>query len=210
MPAKLLRKPISDQSVAEFASWVVAATVHAALLHYKVPQTIVRLFERGRRRTAEAYELLRVQIWACIDVRDLEDSEMLTRRSLAGIILMPVRMLRSVVVTNTIQRVETRGYAWWVFKARSGTTLSGSFEAAGSDNNDIQAYVGSKDEVLNALNGHGGSVLYQSGKRTSGKFSGQIPEPGEYALALSNRFSFISPKNVRVRADLGLGLWQRR
>jgi len=105
-------------------------------------------------------------------------------------------------VTNTIQRVEPRGYAWWVFKARSGTTLTGSFEAAGGDNNDIQVYVGSKDEVLNALNGHGGSVLYQSGKRTSGKFSVVLPEADEYALALNNRFSIISPKNVRVRAEL--------
>ena len=127
---------------------------------------------------------------------------MLTRRSVAGIILLPLRLFGGTVVANTIQRVEPRGYAWWVFRAQSGQTLSGSFEAGGGENNDIEVYVGLKDDVLNALNGHGGSVLYQSGKRTSGKFSVQIPEPGEYALALSNRFSFISPKNVRVRADL--------
>jgi hypothetical protein len=66
----------------------------------------------------------------------------------------------------------------------------------------MEVYVGLKDEVLNALNRHGGSVLYQSGKRTSGKFSVPLPESGEYAFLLSNRFSLISPKNLRLRADL--------
>jgi hypothetical protein len=127
---------------------------------------------------------------------------MLTRRTLAGMILMPLSVFGRPIVLETIQRVEPKGYAWWVFRAQSGLTLAGSFEAGGGENNDIEVYVGLKDEVLNALNGHGGSVLYQSGKRTSGKFSVQLPESGEYALALSNRFSFISAKNVRVRADL--------
>jgi hypothetical protein len=126
----------------------------------------------------------------------------LTRRSLAGLILTPLAVFGRPIVPETIQRVNARGYAWWVFRAQSGLTLSGSFEAGGGENNDIEVYVGLKDGVLNALNGHGGSVLYQSGKRTSGKFSVELPDTDEYALALSNRFSIISPKNVRVRADL--------
>ncbi|MEO8131594.1 MAG: emp24/gp25L/p24 family protein [Bryobacteraceae bacterium] len=115
---------------------------------------------------------------------------------------MPLGVFGRTVLANTIQRVEPRGYAWWVFRAGAGANISGAFEAAGGDNNDIDVYIGPKDGVLNALNGHGGTLLYQSGKRTSGRFSVVLPDSDEYALALNNRFSFISPKNVRVRAAL--------
>jgi hypothetical protein len=88
------------------------------------------------------------------------------------------------------------------FQVAGTATVQGSFEAGGGAGNDIQVIVGPRSEVLNWLNGHGGTVAYASEKLTSGTVNVLLTVPGDYLLVFSNTFSIISNKAVVANIQL--------
>ena len=74
--------------------------------------------------------------------------------------------------------------------------IVGRFEAAGGGGNDIEVIIAERDEFLNWFSNHGGSIIYNSGKRTTGTLNVPINSPGAYVVAFSNKFSTVSAKAV--------------
>src|SRR5471030_142588 len=74
--------------------------------------------------------------------------------------------------------------------------IVGRFEAAGGGGNDIEVVIAEQDEFLNWFSNHGGKIIYNSGKRTTGTLDVQISSSGTYVVAFSNKFSAISAKTV--------------
>src|SRR5271165_6154721 len=54
-------------------------------------------------------------------------------------------------------------YTYFPFQITGPVTVAGNFQASGGSGNDIEIVIGPKNDVLNALNGHGGTVSYTSG-----------------------------------------------
>ena len=80
--------------------------------------------------------------------------------------------------------------------------VRGHFVASGGTGNDIQAVVGTEDDYTNWVNGHGGILLFDSGKVTTGQINVSISVPGRYCLAFGNGFALFSPKSVTADVDL--------
>lgn len=93
-------------------------------------------------------------------------------------------------------QVPAANYVYFAFQTPGPVTIAGNFQASGGSGNDIEVVIGSRDDVLNALNGHGGNVSYTSGKLTSGKILLSLSQPCDCILALNNRFSVVSAKSV--------------
>lgn len=81
-------------------------------------------------------------------------------------------------------------------------TVEGTFTASGG-NNDIEVLVLEESQYANWQNGHKFDATYSSGRVTAGKLNVQLPpEPGNYYVVFSNRFSYIT--NKAVVADVKL------
>jgi hypothetical protein len=91
------------------------------------------------------------------------------------------------------------------FRIVDTTTVRGNFEVGGGSGNDVQVVIGPRSEVLNWLNGHGGSPTYVSEKVTSGTLDVPVSSPGDYVLVFSNLFSFVSAKTVVANIQLVSG-----
>jgi hypothetical protein len=72
--------------------------------------------------------------------------------------------------------------------------LVGQFEAVGGDGNDIEVIVALRDEFLNWINGHGGRILYSSGKRTTGNIRVNLPASGQYVVGSTIDFRSSAEK----------------
>jgi len=92
--------------------------------------------------------------------------------------------------------VPAASFTYFPFQIAGPVTVAGNFQASGGSGNDIEIVIGPRNDVLNALNGHGGTVSYTSGKMTAGNILLQLSDPGEYLLALNNNFSALSNKSV--------------
>lgn len=91
--------------------------------------------------------------------------------------------------------VGAQSFITFPFQPSSVVIVAGNFQASGGSGNDIQVLIGPHDDVLNALNGHGGMLNYDSGKKTSGTIKLRL-NPGDYLIAFSNTFSTRSDKLV--------------
>ena len=76
--------------------------------------------------------------------------------------------------------------------------LVGEFVAAGGSGSDVEVIVGLRNEFLNWFNGHGGRIVFASGRRTADQLKIPIPEPGHYVLAFHNKFSVVTIKTVNA------------
>jgi hypothetical protein len=82
------------------------------------------------------------------------------------------------------------------------TTVSGSFNASGGSGNDIQAIIADETNYTNWINGHQAQVFWgTNGKQTTGNFEVKL-RPGMYYLAISNKFSAFTDKQVFLEVDL--------
>jgi hypothetical protein len=103
-------------------------------------------------------------------------------------------------------RVPPAGYVYYLFEVdptrMREAVVIGQFQAAGGTGNDIEVVVAEREQFLNWANGHGGNIIYSSGKKTAGRVSVRVEEPGEYVVAFNNRFSPLSPKNVAANLNL--------
>ena len=80
--------------------------------------------------------------------------------------------------------------------------VSGTFTAAGGQENDIAAVLADESGYTNWINGHQAQVYWSTqGKETTGSFEVHL-KPGTYYLALSNRFSAFTDKYVVLEATL--------
>lgn len=83
-----------------------------------------------------------------------------------------------------------------------GCRLSGEYVAAGGEHNDIQVVIGDRNEVLNYINGNGGTVMLLE-KKTAGNIDLEMPDgAGSYALVFNNRISVVSSKRVSAKIEL--------
>ena len=81
-------------------------------------------------------------------------------------------------------------------------TVSGSFNASGGSGNDIQAVIADETNYTNWINGHRAQVFWgTNGKQTTGNFEVKL-RPGMYYLAISNKFSAFTDKQVFLEVDL--------
>jgi hypothetical protein len=81
-------------------------------------------------------------------------------------------------------------------------TLKGNFVASGGEGNDITAVIADEMNYVNWINGHEAQVVWHTqGQQTVGNFE-LVLKPGTYYLAVSNKFSTISDKNVALEVDL--------
>lgn len=116
---------------------------------------------------------------------------------------------RSKIIWNQQLWVQPASYTYFAFDVDTNRepnpTLTGRFEARGGGGNDIEVVVAFRDEFLNWANGHGGSVLYTSGKKTTGTVSVELPGSGQYVVGFNNRFSLVSRKSVAGTFELVRG-----
>ena len=75
--------------------------------------------------------------------------------------------------------------------------ISGNFNASGGMGNDVLAFLSDEPNFTNWINGHEAAGFWSTNRETTGSFSIR-PPPGTYVLALSNKFSLISGKQVFV------------
>lgn len=81
-------------------------------------------------------------------------------------------------------------------------TVTGSFNASGGAGNDVIAVVTDEMNYTNWINGHQSQVFWSTqGKQTTGNFDLRL-KPGLYYLALSNKFSTFTDKQVFLEANL--------
>jgi hypothetical protein len=82
------------------------------------------------------------------------------------------------------------------------STVTGTFKASGGAGNDITAVIADEENYTNWINGHQARVFWSTqGRETTGNFEVHLP-PGIYYLALSNKFSTFTDKQVFLEADL--------
>ena len=93
-------------------------------------------------------------------------------------------------------RVAPANFIYFPFQTVGPVMVAGNYQAQGGSGNDIRVLIGPRDEVLNALNGHGGTVSFDSGQLTSGTIKLQLDTAGDYLIAFSNTFSPVSEKVV--------------
>lgn len=109
-------------------------------------------------------------------------------------------------IVNQQFRVAPAGYAYYPFEVDGSrmhdAVVVGRFEAAGGNGNDIEVVVAQREGFLNWVNGHGGSILYASGKKTTGTVAVRVQESGQYVVAFNNKFSLLTAKNVAANINL--------
>jgi hypothetical protein len=91
--------------------------------------------------------------------------------------------------------VRPQSFIYFAFQPGTAAMVAGNFQASGGSGNDIQVLIGPHDDVLNALNGHGGTVSYDSGKQTAGTIKVRV-SAGDYLIAFNNNYSSVSEKVV--------------
>lgn len=80
--------------------------------------------------------------------------------------------------------------------------VSGTFNASGGSGNDIEAIIADEMNLTNWVNGHHAQGFWGThGRETTGNFQVYL-QPGVYYLALSNRFSTLTEKQVFLDVDL--------
>jgi len=79
-----------------------------------------------------------------------------------------------------------------------GVNLSGEFHAFGGRGNDIQMILTTPSEFENWKNGHEAQLFYNSGKTANGTVDVRNLPAGDYVIAMDNRFSPFSRKQVTV------------
>jgi hypothetical protein len=113
---------------------------------------------------------------------------------------------QSQSIVNEQFRVAPAGYTAYPFEVDEGrmrdAVVVGRFEAAGGNGNDIEVVVAEREGFLNWVNGHGGSILYASGKKTTGKVAVRVQGAGQYVVAFNNKFSLLTAKNVAANINL--------
>jgi hypothetical protein len=100
--------------------------------------------------------------------------------------------------------VRAGGYVTNSFTVEPGMQnfrVVGKFNASGGTGNDIQVVLADEDEFQNWINGHEAKVFYSTEKITTGKLDVGALSPGRYVLALSNRFSVFTDKQVFAEID---------
>ena len=94
-------------------------------------------------------------------------------------------------------------YRFDIPQGASGVMMRGDFTASGGLGNDIEVLLLSETDLTNWRNGHAASMLYDSGKVTTGAINVNLPpDPRTYYLVFNNRFSALARKSVRVNAVL--------
>jgi hypothetical protein len=101
--------------------------------------------------------------------------------------------------------VKARGYVYYRINIQPGMvepTVKGSFNASGGSGNDIEAVLADEANYTNWINGHQAQAFWgTTGKQTTGSFEVRL-RPGTYYLAISNRFSAFTDKQVFLEVDL--------
>lgn len=123
------------------------------------------------------------------------------RISAVLLVLSLVAISQTVPATPTFickgsWRVPAANFIYFPFQTVGPVMVAGNYQASGGSGNDIQVLIGPRDQVLNALNGHGGTVNFDSGKLTSGTIKLQLETAGDYLIAFNNTFSPVSEKIV--------------
>lgn len=85
--------------------------------------------------------------------------------------------------------------------AIGASTVTGKFTASGGTGNDIVVVLMDQDNLTNWMNGHAAQSYYFSGQETTGTLNVNL-RPGNYVLALDNRFSLLTAKYVNIWAVL--------
>jgi hypothetical protein len=101
--------------------------------------------------------------------------------------------------------VQPGAMVYWNFTVPGRTkdvTIAGTFHAFGGSGNDIQLVITDPFNFENWKNGHATSVLYDSGKVTNGLVRLSGVEAGQYVIALDNRFSALSRKQVTTAISI--------
>jgi hypothetical protein len=100
--------------------------------------------------------------------------------------------------------VKAGGYVTNTFTVEPGMQnfhVIGQFNASGGSGNDIQAVLADEGEFQNWINGHQAKTFYSTEKITTGKLDVGPLGPGRYVIALSNRFSAFSEKQVFAEVE---------
>lgn len=122
---------------------------------------------------------------------------------------VPVPKTRYVPVNQKIAAgqilVKARGYVYYRVTIQPGMVepvVTGSFNASGGSGNDIEAVLADETNYTNWINGHQAQGFWgTTGKQTTGSFEVRL-QPGTYYLAISNRFSALTDKQVFLQVDL--------
>jgi hypothetical protein len=158
---------------------------------------------------AVLFVLLLIVIFGVLRVRDTSIGErsrhtgaVTPGASVLGM-LRPVPISRKLLSGNV--DVGANQIKWLKFTIPPNGTngqVTGTFQAFGGGGNDIQVIVTDAFQFENWKNHHQTQLFYNSDKVTNGTILVQNLAPGDYVLALDNRFSMLSAK--RVTGDVTL------
>lgn len=112
---------------------------------------------------------------------------------------------RSANLTNGTVTVQANSWVSLpvtITRGMAQAMLTGSFTARGGSGNDIKVLVMDETAYVNWSNGHSVSVYYTSGQMTTGSFSVNLRNVGNYVIVYDNSFSLLSTKYVSTRVDL--------
>jgi hypothetical protein len=93
---------------------------------------------------------------------------------------------RSYTLINSSFIVKASHTKSWYFKNPNCVTVSGAFRAEGGNSNDIKVIIIKDYDIDNWINGHSVTTYYNSGLKTTGRFSVNLNEIENYAIVFSN------------------------
>jgi hypothetical protein len=89
----------------------------------------------------------------------------------------------------------------WEFTAEPNQPtcdLSGHLEVLSGGNKDVMVYVMTADDYANLANGHPARAVFQTDKTSAVTLAVRTTAPGKKVLAVSNTFSLLTAKRVRI------------
>jgi len=111
-----------------------------------------------------------------------------------------------VPIVNSAAAVGATALSWYTFTVppnASAVSVTGHLAATGGSGNDIECYVVDEDGLANLKNGHTARTYFNSGKVTQAGIVAILPNvPATYHLVLDNRYSLLTPKAVKINANL--------
>jgi hypothetical protein len=152
----------------------------------------------GRARKKSRVAILLVVLGFLISYRVLSGEDTSGANRVVGAVIAP-RIIRITdgetidVAPESIQRWE-----WTVDQRQSSCHLSGHIEVTAGGNRDVQVFVLSGDDYQNLANGHDARVYFQTQKTSATTIDVSTRASGRMVLAISNRFSLVTPKTVRL------------
>jgi hypothetical protein len=98
----------------------------------------------------------------------------------------------------TIPAGSYQAFPWDATLQQPRCHVTGHIEVTDGGSKDVQVFVMGKDDYQNFANGHEARAFFQTDKATAVTLDANTSQPGPMVIAVSNAFSAITDKKVRI------------